>query len=74
MTRLYIRIVLAAVFVVASQGNFGPSTSTKADWGDAEAQHLLGDIYASGGGVPQNDAEAVKWYLWPLTKVLHWGK
>ena len=29
----------------------------------AEAQFYLGTMYASGKGVPQNDAEAVKWYL-----------
>ncbi len=29
--------------------------------GDAEAQTNLGVMYANGEGVPQNDAEAVKW-------------
>ncbi len=30
--------------------------------GDAGAQFNLGIMYANGRGVPQNDAEAVKWY------------
>lgn len=29
---------------------------------DAETQYSLGLMYANGSGVPQNDAEAVKWY------------
>ena len=30
--------------------------------GDAEAQYNLGIMYAQGLGVPQDDAEAVRWY------------
>ncbi len=33
-----------------------------ADQGEAEAQFLLGVMYAGGQGVPKDDAEAVKWY------------
>ncbi len=33
-----------------------------AEQGDASAQFNLGDMYANGEGVPQNDAEAVRWY------------
>ena len=33
-----------------------------AEQGDARAQTSLAHIYADGKGVPQNDAEAVKWY------------
>jgi TPR repeat protein len=33
-----------------------------ADKGDARAQSILGRMYAIGRGVPQDDAEAVKWY------------
>jgi TPR repeat protein len=33
-----------------------------ADQGDAVAQHNLGLMYEEGRGVPQDDAEAVKWY------------
>ena len=34
----------------------------RADQGDADTQFLLGLRYANGEGVPENDAEAVKWY------------
>ena len=30
--------------------------------GDAIAQYYLGDLYDKGRGVPQNYAEATKWY------------
>jgi hypothetical protein len=33
-----------------------------AEQGDARAQTILGLMYAKGEGVPQNHAEAVKWY------------
>ena len=33
-----------------------------AEQGDADAQYNLGVMYENGRGVPQNDAEAVKWY------------
>ena len=33
-----------------------------AEQGDVSAQYNLGIIYANGRGVPENDAEAVKWY------------
>ena len=34
-----------------------------AEQGDPEAQVRLGDLYQRGDGVPENDAEAVAWYL-----------
>ena len=34
-----------------------------ADASDASAQNLLGMMYQQGKGVPQDDAEAIKWYL-----------
>ena len=36
----------------------------RADAGDARAQYLLGGRYSSGwGGVPQDDRQALKWFL-----------
>jgi TPR repeat protein len=35
---------------------------TASEEGDAQAQAWLGYIYASGKGLPRNDAEAAKWY------------
>ena len=37
-------------------------TIAAAKQGEAYAQFNLGLIYAKGDGVPENDAEAVKWY------------
>ena len=34
----------------------------RAEQGDAEAQFELGVRYRDGTGVPQDDAEAVRWY------------
>ena len=34
----------------------------KAAQGDAEAQYNLGLMYDKGEGVPEDDAEAVRWY------------
>ena len=34
----------------------------QAEQGDAEAQSNLGSMYATGRGVPQDEAEAVRWY------------
>ena len=33
-----------------------------ADQGEDYAQHAVGVMYENGDGVPENDAEAVKWY------------
>ena len=34
----------------------------RAEAGDAEAQNILGSSYSSGFGVPEDDAEAARWY------------
>jgi TPR repeat protein len=34
----------------------------KAEAGDAKAQSILGNVYLDGQGVPQDYAEAIKWY------------
>ncbi len=39
-----------------------PSTRELAEQGNARAQTMLGYMYAEGTGVPQDDAEALKWY------------
>ena len=38
-----------------------------ADQGHADAHVKLGDMYADGEGVPQDDTEAVRCFAWPLT-------
>lgn len=48
--------------------NAGDYQTAKREWvtaakqGNAGAQYRLGGMYDNGQGVPQNDAEAVKWY------------
>ena len=37
-------------------------TKVLADQGDVDAQNNLGVMYDNGNGVPENDAEAVKWF------------
>ena len=46
------------------KANNGDLSATKelAESGDADAQNNLGKLYAKGQVVPQDDAEAVKWY------------
>ena len=39
-----------------------PALTSRALEGNARAQLFLGSAYANGGGVPQNHAEAAKWY------------
>ena len=38
------------------------ATRHAAEQGDADAQYNLGVMYATGEGVPQDEAEAVRWY------------
>jgi TPR repeat protein len=37
-------------------------TKALAEKGDSEAQQNLGNMYNTANGVPENDAESVKWY------------
>ena len=60
---LFIGAVLMATAVVgAAEQEPIEEIHTKAEQGDAEAQHSLGRMYANGEGVPQNGAEAVRWF------------
>ncbi len=47
----------------ARAGKLAPEeVKTKADQGDASAQAALGFRYEAGDGVPEEVAEAIKWY------------
>ena len=50
-----------AVMVLSAQDDLD-TVRQAAEQGDADAQFYLGVMYASGQGVPEDDAEAVKWY------------
>ena len=50
-----------AVMVLSAQDNLD-TVRQAADQGDADAQNNLGFRYAEGRGVPQDDAEAARWF------------
>ena len=59
--------LLVAVLLAVGMGTLAAQTDVealraKAEQGDAEAQLNLGFMYAQGQGVPQDDAEGIKWY------------
>ena len=68
MTRRWTTFSAAAVLVAATavvgtaQQEFIEALRAKAEQGDAEAQYNLGLMSANGGGVPQDDVEAVRWF------------
>ena len=59
------RYILLLTVVLASNAFAAPDfdeTMAEANQGAAYAQFKLGLMYDSGMGVPENDAEAVKWF------------
>jgi TPR repeat protein len=46
----------------ATQDDSIEAVRTRANAGDAEAQHNLGLLYLNGLGVPQDEVEAYKWF------------
>ena len=52
-------MILAVRLTVASELD---SIKAKAEQGFVNAQFILGVMYDTGRGVPQNDAEAVRWF------------
>jgi len=60
-----VRYILLLTVLLASNAFGAPDfdeTKAAAEQGDAVAQNNLGYMYDNGEGVPENDAEAVKWY------------
>jgi uncharacterized protein len=53
---------LAVAGVAAGQELSFEETLASAEQGNADAQATLGIMYTSGDGVPENDAEGIKWY------------
>ena len=59
------KYILLLTLLLASTAFAAPDfdeTMALAKQGEAYAQHNLGVMYENGEGVPENDAEAVKWY------------
>ena len=58
-----VAVLVAAISVVGvAQQETIEELRAKAEQGDAQAQYFLGYRYSIGGGVPQDSAEAVRWY------------
>jgi TPR repeat protein len=60
-----VRYILLLTVVLAFNAFAAPDfdeTMAEANQGAASAQYNLGVMYANGVGVPENDAEAVKWF------------
>ncbi|HIE87808.1 MAG TPA: sel1 repeat family protein, partial [Gammaproteobacteria bacterium] len=68
MKKLITTVLLALLIPATSFGaseedkRWFEETQVEANQGDADAQYLLGLMYANGRGVPQDDKEAVRWY------------
>jgi len=61
--RLLTAVIIVFLLLTASvRGQNFEETRQLAEQGNADAQLRLGLMYANGKGVPENDAEAVKWY------------
>ena len=59
------RYILLLTVLITSTAFAAPDfdeTMAAAKQGAAYAQYNLGNMYDNGDGVPENDAEAVKWY------------
>jgi len=59
------KYILLLTVLLASTAFTAPDfdeTMAAAKQGEAHAQYNLGVMYDNGNGVPENDAEAVKWY------------
>ena len=54
-------LTLSPSWALAQDSEF-QETRSRAEQGDADAQSQLGGMYGTGEGVPENDAEAVKWF------------
>ena len=57
-----VAVLLALIGMPCFADHTFDEMQVKAEQGYAEAQYNLGVMYHEGQGVPQNDAEAVKWF------------
>ena len=55
-------LVAATADVGTAQQESIDELRAKAEAGDADAQFDLGVLYSNGDDVPQDDAEAVRWF------------
>ena len=59
----FVVVLLALAAPLPLDGQIPPEFRQTAEQGDAEAQFLLGLAHTGGEGVPEDDAEAVRWFL-----------
>ncbi len=62
---------MASGWAAFEQGNYGEALSifkSQADAGDTDMQVLVGNMYDYGQGVPQDDTQALQWYLKAASK------
>ena len=59
----FVVVLLALAAPLPLDGQIPPEFRQAAEQGDAEAQFLLGLAHTGGEGVPEDDAEAVRWFL-----------
>jgi TPR repeat protein len=55
-------MLVAALVATSSSAQDVESIHKLAEQGDAEAQTILGAMYFSGVGIPEDGVEAVKWF------------
>ena len=60
--RIIILALLSLLLVSCDQNPDFSKIKSSAERGDADDQYLLGLMYDYGEGIPENDAEAAKWY------------
>ena len=59
----FVVVLLALAAPLPLDGQIPPEVRQAAEQGDASAQFNLGFRYDTGEGVPEDDAEAVRWWL-----------
>ena len=57
-----VAVLVALAVDVQAQTPEIDALRARAEQGDAAAQYNLGIMYGNGTGVPQDDAEALRWY------------
>jgi TPR repeat protein len=62
LNKLALVILLLCVSATANAQSGFEATKRLAEQGDVDAQWNLGRMYGNGRGVPEDDAEAIKWY------------
>ncbi len=70
--KLLISTFSTLVLLGFAGGSYGQTdfevTKLLAEQGEAFAQYNLGVMYENGVGVPENDADAVKWFRLPSSE------